>query len=195
MVESATTAVVRVERLTHSQRECLRLVLAHMTSKQISRELGISPHTVDAHLKAALKTLDVANRTEAALILAKAEGVSAYQPLAHQPLVMVNQQQSMAFSTHGIAQGKDVDYAELVQSESEQTRNIVQDGLADKDLFSGKNWNDLNQQTIGSQKTFTRTNNFSIEFRIFIIIGISILSIIVFSVIVSALQSLSSMYQ
>lgn len=195
MVESTTGALSRVERLTDSQRACLRLVLAHMTSKQIARELGISPHTVDAHLKAALKVVGASNRTEAALILASAEGDSACQPLAYQSLAMVNQQQSMAFSGYEIGSGKDVDYAELAQSEREQTRNIVQDGIADTEEPTNTFLENLNRLTIGSQSKFGKTNRLSKIARISIIVSISVLSIIVFAVIVSALQSLSSLYQ
>ena len=37
----------RIEKLTEAQRVCLRMVLMHLSSKDIARELGISPHTVD----------------------------------------------------------------------------------------------------------------------------------------------------
>jgi DNA-binding NarL/FixJ family response regulator len=37
-------------RLNDGQRDCLRLVLAHLNSKDIALELGVSPHTVDEML-------------------------------------------------------------------------------------------------------------------------------------------------
>ena len=49
----------RVARLTTGQRECLDLVDDHATSKEIARQLGISRHTVDARLRAAIQTLGV----------------------------------------------------------------------------------------------------------------------------------------
>lgn len=40
-----------------------------MTSKEIARELGISPHTVDQRIRFALRILGVRSRSEAALML------------------------------------------------------------------------------------------------------------------------------
>ena len=75
-----------VDRLSEGQRECLRRVLMHQTSKDIARELGISPHTVDQRLRVAAKTLGVAGRTDAALMLARAENIdiAAYQSTLYQ---------------------------------------------------------------------------------------------------------------
>lgn len=55
-----------IERLTERQKTCLRLVGQGRTSKEISRELGISPATVDNHVRDALALLQVETRTEAA---------------------------------------------------------------------------------------------------------------------------------
>ncbi|TAK10695.1 MAG: LuxR family transcriptional regulator [Rhizorhabdus sp.] len=70
----------RIEKLTEAQRICLRMVLMHLSSKDIARELGISPHTVDQRLRMAIQALGVANRFEAARILARYESPDAYQP-------------------------------------------------------------------------------------------------------------------
>ena len=75
----------RLARVNEGQRACLRLVLQHKSSKDIARELGISPHTVDQRIRFAMKTLGAANRVEAARLLAAAEAGAAYQPLIHQP--------------------------------------------------------------------------------------------------------------
>jgi DNA-binding CsgD family transcriptional regulator len=72
----------RVARLTDGQRDCLRLVLRHMTSKDIARTLDISPHTVDMRLRTAMRTLDVASRIDAARALDLSE--TRYQPLIYQ---------------------------------------------------------------------------------------------------------------
>jgi len=55
-----------IERLTERQKTCLRLVAKGRTSKEISRELGISPATVDNHVRDALALLQVETRGEAA---------------------------------------------------------------------------------------------------------------------------------
>jgi DNA-binding CsgD family transcriptional regulator len=64
----------RLERLTEQQRVCLRLVFAHMTSKEIAPHLGIEPGSVDQHIKTAMRTLGVGDRRAAARLLAKYEG-------------------------------------------------------------------------------------------------------------------------
>ncbi|WP_207790237.1 helix-turn-helix domain-containing protein [Glacieibacterium frigidum] len=74
-----------VAQLTEGQRDCLRLVYRHMTSKDIARALDISPHTVDMRLRTAMKTLAVASRIDAARLLVESESQnSGYQPLIYQ---------------------------------------------------------------------------------------------------------------
>jgi DNA-binding CsgD family transcriptional regulator len=61
----------RIARLTDQQRACLRLVYAHMTSKEIAPLLGIEPGSVDQHIKAAMRVLGVGDRRAAARALAE----------------------------------------------------------------------------------------------------------------------------
>jgi len=74
-----------VDRLNGGQRACLRLVLAHLTSKEIARELGVSPHTVDQRLRTAMRILNAHSRFEAARIFAALDGEQPYQSLIYQP--------------------------------------------------------------------------------------------------------------
>jgi len=74
--------IERIGKLTERQRECLRLVLRHYTSKEMARELGIGVDAVDQRLKGAMKKLGVATRLEAARMLADYEGESHYRPAA-----------------------------------------------------------------------------------------------------------------
>lgn len=62
-----------IGRLSEGQKDCLRLVLAHMTSKEIARRLGVSSHTVDQRLRYAIRTLGARTRMQAALKLSEAE--------------------------------------------------------------------------------------------------------------------------
>ena len=57
------------DRLTDRERECLRLVHAHLNSKQIARRLGIKPSTVDRHCENAARKLNASGRVDAALLL------------------------------------------------------------------------------------------------------------------------------
>lgn len=69
----ATMAADDPSRLTDRQIDCLRLVGQGLSSKEIAAELGISHHTVDLHLKRAIRTLGVATRRDAARRLEAAD--------------------------------------------------------------------------------------------------------------------------
>lgn len=73
----------RIARLSPGQRACLRLVQERLTSKDIARELAISPHTVDQRLRQAIEILGVTSRVEAARVFAAQES-DAYQSLIYQ---------------------------------------------------------------------------------------------------------------
>ncbi|MEN3972111.1 helix-turn-helix transcriptional regulator [Sphingomicrobium sp. XHP0235] len=73
--------------LNEAQKECLRLVAAHHSSKEIGAILEISPHTVDQRIRQSLAILGVPRRQQAARLLAEAEaapGEDPYQRLIHQ---------------------------------------------------------------------------------------------------------------
>lgn len=73
--------------LSDGQRDCLRLVMLHMSSKEIARTLGISPHTVDQRLRVAVRNLGVSSRFEAARLLAQkgeSDASAPYQSLIYQ---------------------------------------------------------------------------------------------------------------
>lgn len=74
-----------VDRLNEGQREVLRRVNRHMETKEIARELGISPDGVNQRIKTAMRMLGVNKRRDAALLLAQAEGQDPYQPLVYPP--------------------------------------------------------------------------------------------------------------
>lgn len=73
-----------VKRLSEGQRDCLRLVLGHHNSKEIARELEVSPHTVDQRLRTAMRILSVQSRFEAARKFAAFDVEDRYQPLIYQ---------------------------------------------------------------------------------------------------------------
>jgi DNA-binding CsgD family transcriptional regulator len=54
--------------LTAKQREVLDLLIEHKTSKEIGRQLGISPHTVDQRIQFAKEKLGAGSRNEAAAL-------------------------------------------------------------------------------------------------------------------------------
>jgi DNA-binding NarL/FixJ family response regulator len=64
----------KLAALTNRETEVLRLVVAGKTNQEIGAALGISDKTVEKHLIAVFKKLDVASRVEAA-VLAVREGL------------------------------------------------------------------------------------------------------------------------
>lgn len=56
----------RVEQLTEAQRECLRLVLTHHSSKEIAIIVGVSPSAVDKRIERAVQFLGASSRFAAA---------------------------------------------------------------------------------------------------------------------------------
>lgn len=56
-------------RLSERQRQCLDLVGQGFTSKEIGRQIGLSPSTVDNHIRAALERLNLTDRATAARAL------------------------------------------------------------------------------------------------------------------------------
>jgi DNA-binding CsgD family transcriptional regulator len=53
-------------QLSEGQKNCLRLVAQGMSSKEIAKQTGLTPQTVDTYLKASLPRLGASNRREAA---------------------------------------------------------------------------------------------------------------------------------
>ena len=70
----------RLEALTQRERDCLRLVLDQLSSKEIGRTLGISPTSVDTHVRRAREKLGVDDRYAAAQRLAAWERGGAIGP-------------------------------------------------------------------------------------------------------------------
>src|SRR6195256_6200201 len=66
--------------LTPRERECLRLVDPHLSSKQIARELGMSKTSVDTYCDRARRKLGVEDRYAAARI---ARQLDAEGPVNH----------------------------------------------------------------------------------------------------------------
>ncbi|MGA1799308.1 LuxR C-terminal-related transcriptional regulator [Sphingomonas sp. 4RDLI-65] len=59
--------------LNDRQKQCLRLVYANLEAKEIAIELGLSPHTVNEHLRDARRILGVSRSMQAARLLNEAE--------------------------------------------------------------------------------------------------------------------------
>ena len=89
-----------VENLTPAQKACLRLVFLHYSSKDIGRELFISPHTVDNHIKSAVARIGAKNRFDAARHLADSEGAPERRTLASQSAIISAPMLSAEYPSH-----------------------------------------------------------------------------------------------
>jgi DNA-binding CsgD family transcriptional regulator len=83
-------AGAQIDRLTPTQKFCLRMVLLRHSSKDIARELDSSPHTIDNHIKAAVARLGAENRFEAARMLSEYEEPKERRSLASQTSALAN---------------------------------------------------------------------------------------------------------
>ncbi|WP_454713557.1 helix-turn-helix domain-containing protein [Caulobacter segnis] len=82
MVDRVSTAF---EKLTPREREILRLIAAHLQSKEIARALGLSPKTVEMHVLSARRRLAGMSRRDAALAFVAWEGGDPGKDYRKQP--------------------------------------------------------------------------------------------------------------
>ena len=76
----------RFLQLSERQREYLRHVFQHRTSKQIAREAGVSARAVDKQILLATQVIGVNSRVEAARLFAEYEaGVEGFYPASVAP--------------------------------------------------------------------------------------------------------------
>jgi len=73
MLEATSVQSDAIDLLTPRERDCLRLVYEHLSSKEIGRRLGISKHTVDTHVDKARQRLGAQDRYDAARRVAARE--------------------------------------------------------------------------------------------------------------------------
>ena len=69
----ADSEFARLQMLTGAQRRILQAMAGGRLNKQIAYDLGLSEITVKAHVKAVLRKLAVPNRTQAVLMLQRAQ--------------------------------------------------------------------------------------------------------------------------
>ncbi|MET0373361.1 MAG: helix-turn-helix transcriptional regulator [Rhizorhabdus sp.] len=135
-------------KLTARQRDCLRLVLQHMQSKEIGRQLGISPMTVDNHFRSAIQILGVANRLEAARLLEAHERgeKTPSQRLSSQPQPVVYPPDRPIMASPAIVGDRQEDVVNALREDQVPYRTFRDAGVIDFPLpvpTKGKPRNDL----------------------------------------------------
>lgn len=75
----------RVARLSPGEREALRIYLTRSDAKELAREIGKTVHEAERRLKSARRKLAVGRSLDAALILARVEAGTTYDPTVYPP--------------------------------------------------------------------------------------------------------------
>lgn len=174
----------RITKLTEAQRVCLRMVLMHLSSKDIARELGISPHTVDQRLRLAIQALGVANRFEAARILARYENQAPYQSAVYQaPHVAPQPIRATVDPTdiHGVRQGNEAFHGSAVREEQIAFRTPA--------FATGSAFVNLPFPTPGRER-----NDLNITQRLGWIVSIAIASALAFGGLLAGLDALKHLF-
>ena len=175
----------RIDKLTEAQRVCLRMVLMHLSSKDIARELGISPHTVDQRLRMAIQALGVANRFEAARILARYESQTPYQSAVYQTphIAPASVHASIDLSDiHGVRQGNEAYQGSAVREEQIAFRTPA--------FATGGTFVNLPFPTPGRER-----NDLNIVQRLGWIVSIAIASALAFGGLLAGLDALKHLFQ
>jgi len=173
----------RFERLTEKQRQCLRLVFMHRSSKEIARELAIGVDAVDQRIKTAMRTLDVESRTDAAVLLAEHEGLGPYQRLVYQMPDVVPELAIPSFAARA---------TEGVRAEYEPEAMAVREEQA---VFQSLQWQPARALPFPLPFEGEGRNGLKTWQRVGWIVGIAIATAIGFGVFLSGLQSLARVAQ
>jgi len=174
----------RIQKLTEAQRVCLRMVLMHLSSKDIARELGISPHTVDQRLRMAIQALGVANRFEAARILARYESQTPYQSAVYQTphVAPAPIPATVGLSDiHGVRQGSEAYHGSAVREEQIAFRTPA--------FATGSSFVNLPFPTPGRER-----NDLNIVQRLGWIVSIAIASALAFGGLLAGLDALKRLF-
>ena len=176
----------RIQKLTEAQRVCLRMVLMHLSSKDIARELGISPHTVDqrhAHGDPGARRREPASKP--ARILAKYEGPNTYQSAVYQTshVAPAPIPATVGLSDiHGVRQGDDGFHGTAVREEQIAFRTPA--------FATGGGFVNLPFPTPGRER-----NDLNLLQRLGWIVSISIASAIAFGGLLAGLEALKRLFQ
>ena len=125
------TGASRVTLLTSQQRECL-MRSAFGNSKKIGRELGISPRTVDTHLRLAISTLGASDRKHA-FELFKVWDAQSEQKLRSAPLRQAPQRTRRQTTRIDDLQTNRTSFPPTNDDGAEVQANILRDGASENE--------------------------------------------------------------
>lgn len=178
--------IARVDRLTATELACLEHVRKDMTSKEIARALGLSPHYVDLCLKNAAQKLGARGRQVAANMLGEAqqmrENVTAMTPPSNLTLQSTGLPAAADFSNKGASAGEGNGPANLSQDKASQPKS--------SDFGAGKSWL---REPHPLAKFFGGENRLSKTQRLVWILAIAVIVAIAYGGIVNGLLGISNL--
>jgi DNA-binding CsgD family transcriptional regulator len=193
--------------LNEGQKDCLRLVMQHFSSKEIARKLALSPHTVDKRLKLATAILGVSSRVDAARILAEVEGDDTSQKYA----AANANPPAFSFGHASLKSSGDQSLVYQYPDLSPQPGSVMyrssageKDPVADKSRFMMHESQAVfaSHSSASSKPGFLRfvfgkehqVNDLTVPARMVAIMGIAVGSILTFAVFISVIEGLSRLY-
>ncbi len=194
------------DRLSDGQKECLRLVMQHFSSKEIARRLGVSPHTVDKRLKQAIAALGVNSRVDAARLLAQTEGnldqghiTSDISPPAFNFAaydVPAAGDQSLVYQSPDLSPFVQIGKSQLSPGEQnpavDGSDGLLREGQAE--YYSGPAKHTRADFLGFASVKKMQVNELSVTARMFAMAGIVSGSIMAFAVFISVIEGLSRLY-
>ncbi|APZ97676.1 hypothetical protein BWQ93_03615 [Sphingopyxis sp. QXT-31] len=174
-----------IDSLGEGEIECLRLVGKGLGSKAIARELGLSPHTVDARLKATCRKLGTNSRFVAAKMLADNPPSSPEKPPDSTDTNLVYENVSLpngpVAADKGASAGEGDGPGDLDHAMPRETGSIADSG-------SGGAWLEPDHPIA---KFFGGENRLSVWQRLLVTLAIAMGSVIAFGVLVNGLVGIS----
>lgn len=185
--------VARVDRLTETQRQCLRLTYKHKRSKEIAPLLGLSPHSVDAHIRLAMRVLGVDSRREAALLLNEIE---ASQGTRRRPPTVRYEAAVPPRIVHvsegaGPALGFASDMSNMATTHKHPVGISVKDTPAERPRSAGAVSSPTAKEEVFQGTCLSSPDHLTIKNKVLIILFTALLSAMVFATIVSGFAALS----
>jgi DNA-binding CsgD family transcriptional regulator len=182
---SSTAEFSHIDRLTKAQLEVLELVALRRTSKEIARELGVSPVTVDQRVKRAQSILGANSRSEAARILISARGAGwPTQSLVYGKTI---------YGSSGLFESATVSEQQLPAGEWNPAADgdVEQLRQSQAAYFSGATDENATRSLDAVLEEIRRPANFTPATKTAIIIAIMIFTLVAFAMLVSLAEGLS----
>jgi hypothetical protein len=174
--------------------------MQHFSSKEIARQLGVSPHTVDKRLKMAISILGVATRVDAARILAQSEAIDASKktaPVLSAPFLFQNAgDQSLVYQRPDLSLNPVIGTLQSSPGEWNPAADKAGSKLRQQQMAfeSHSNWQG-NAGFLGLVfRGDNQVNDLTVPGRMIAMCAISAASILTFFVLVSVIESLSRLY-